>query len=70
MLKDELKGHIRMRNCLAGIEDLDPAGVAERLAELDAEIERLRALLEPGEPRTGSLAQIEFVSVGSVSKAA
>ena len=44
MPTDELAACRRMRACLAGIMDLDPAGVTARLADMDREIARLEHL--------------------------
>ena len=40
MVQDEIDAHCRMRACLAGILDLDPAGIGARLVEMDREIAR------------------------------
>ena len=51
MSVDQLASHKRMRACLVGILDLDPAGVGRRIEEIDREIAYLEALLGPGAAR-------------------
>ncbi|NNM72590.1 hypothetical protein [Enterovirga aerilata] len=71
MSRDDLAAFRRMRACLAGIVDLDPEGVPQRLAELDREIERLERLLgdEP-EPGSGQRTRLEVIPIGAPVKAA
>ncbi len=69
MVDVELESCRRMRRSLAGIRDLDPAGVDARLAEIDREIARLQAMLgtEAAAPSTIS---VEIVPIGSALRAA
>ena len=64
MPTDELAAFRRMRACLAGIMDLDPAGVTARLADMDREIARLEHLF--GQTANGSAADggIEVIAIG------
>lgn len=64
MLRDELEFRIRMRNCLRGIQHLDPETVPARLIQLDAEIEALKARVAAEEP------SIEIVPIGAGVRAA
>ena len=69
MSHNDLEACRRMRACLAGIIDLDPEGVAARLAEMDREIERLEKLLgsqaRPADPR-----RLEVIPIGAAVRAA
>ena len=69
MLDVELESCRRMRRSLAGIRDLDPAGVDARIAHIDREIARLQAMLgtDSSSPSTPSL---EIVPIGSALRAA
>lgn len=69
MVDVELESCRRMRMSLAGIRDLDPAGVDARIADIDREIARLQAMLgaEGSGPATPS---VEIVPIGSSLRAA
>ena len=60
----ELEALRRMRSCLVGIRDLDPDGVDVRLAEIDREIARLRALLDGESGPPPQVGRIELVPIG------
>jgi hypothetical protein len=69
MSRDDLAACRRMRACLAGIMDLDPEGVAVRLAEMDREIERLEALFGL-EPTPNDSRRLEVIPIGASVRAA
>lgn len=50
MLREELEFHVRMRNCLRGIQHLDPEAVGARICEFDAQIAALQARIETEQP--------------------
>jgi hypothetical protein len=65
MSYQDLEACRRMRACLAGILDLDPDGVATRLAEMDREIARLEALLGCGPQAAAPEApRLEVIPIG------
>jgi hypothetical protein len=71
MSNEDLAACRRMRTCLAGIADLDPEGVAARIADMDREIARLEALLGAGRPDAEDRAgRIEVIPIGQAIRAA
>lgn len=65
MLQEDVQFRIKMRNCLRGIEHLDPETIGPRLRRLDAEIAEMRASIgvEPRRPA------FEIVSIGAAKAA-
>jgi hypothetical protein len=71
MSHEDLAACRRMRACLVGIADLDPKGVAARIADMDREIARLEALLGAGRLEADHKpAPIEIIPIGTAVRAA
>ena len=65
---DVLASHRRMRASLLAIRDLDPPGIMVRIAEMDAEIARLTALLDISQPER-DVSRLEIVSIAALRAA-